>query len=317
MREPTAPATNTRCHRCGGLLGMGRTVLYTRRPGDAGRLRTYSTRAVNEIRLRWPGDVDSTFCQRCRQRSLGVPPAPSSSFGRRPTITRVLAHFVGGLTAAKKFLRPHSTSEDAERHVDLVHLLAGFNFPVHGFRGGPGGLRLRDVGWIGRGSGGSRGQVRLRYAAGGPNGPRRAVELSQDGTIVGEAAVDRPFSELQAIVGLVTSHGSEELRREYRLKGNVHRDWNLDRISRTKRRRLTVTIGGGPMKVELAYWWKPEQVVVAHMTPDGHSILATSLGISHIELLTLLKTMVVLQRDSEALGDHQQQYEEQAHRERI
>ena len=71
------------------------------------------------------------------------------------------------------------------------------------------------------------------------------------------------------------------------------------------------------MKVELAYWWKPEQVVVAHMTPDGHSILATSLGISHIELLTLLKTMVVLQRDSEALGEHQQQYEEQAHRERI
>ena len=64
------------------------------------------------------------------------------------------------------------------------------------------------------------------------------------------------------------------------------------------------------MEVELAYWWEPELVVLARMMPEGHSILATSVGITHVELLSALKTMAVLQRDPGALDKHQREYEE-------
>ena len=50
--------------------------------------------------------------------------------------------------------------------------------------------------------------------------------------------------------------------------------------------------------------------VLAHIMRDGDSILATSIGITHVRLLSLLKTMVVLQRDPETLAGHQQEYEQ-------
>ena len=121
--------------------------------------------------------------------------------------------------------------------------------------------------------------------------------------------------ELDAILSLVTSHGSEELKGEYQRRGNIHRDWNLARISRAERRRLTVEVDGAPGGVELAFWWEPEPVVLAHIMRDGDSILATSIGITHVKLLSLLKTMVVLQRDPETLAGHQQEYE-RGHRSR-
>ena len=43
---------------------------------------------------------------------------------------------------------------------------------------------------------------------------------------------------------------------------------------------------------------------------DSDSILATSIGITHVRLLSLLKTMVVLQRDPETLANHQQEREQ-------
>ena len=106
------------------------------------------------------------------------------------------------------------------------------------------------------------------------------------------------------------SHGSEELRREYQRRGNIHRDWNLARISSAERRRLNVGVDGAPGEVELAFWWEPEPVVLAHIMRDGDSILATSIGITHVRLLSLLKTMVVLQRDPETLANHQQEREQ-------
>ena len=62
--------------------------------------------------------------------------------------------------------------------------------------------------------------------------------------------------------------------------------------------------------MELAFWWEPEPVVLAHIMRDGDSILATSIGITHVRLLSLLKTMVVLQRDPETLANHQQEREQ-------
>ena len=126
-----------------------------------------------------------------------------------------------------------------------------------------------------------------------------------------EATASDSSSELLAIVSLVKSHGSEQLRREYLRRGNIHRDWNLARISSAERRRLTTEMDGASGEVELAFWWEPEPVVLAHITRDGDSILATSIGVTHVELLGLLKTMVmvVLQRDPETLAGHQREYE--------
>ena len=61
--------------------------------------------------------------------------------------------------------------------------------------------------------------------------------------------------------------------------------------------------------MELAFWWEPEPVGLAHIMRDSASILATSIGITHVRLLSLLKTMVVLQRDPETLAGHQREYE--------
>ena len=101
----------------------------------------------------------------------------------------------------------------------------------------------------------------------------------------------------------------KQLRREYLRRGNIHRDWNLSRISSAERRRLTVEVDGAPADVELAFWWEPEPVGLAHIMRDSDSILATSIGITHVRLLSLLRTMVVLQRDPETLAGHQQEYE--------
>ena len=49
---------------------------------------------------------------------------------------------------------------------------------------------------------------------------------------------------------------------------------------------------------------------LAHIMRDSDSILATSIGITHVRLLSLLKTMVVLQRDPETLANHQQEREQ-------
>ena len=100
-----------------------------------------------------------------------------------------------------------------------------------------------------------------------------------------ETSEGRILSELNAITSLVSSYGTRELRREYLRRGNVHRDWNLERIARTPRRRLTLHARGAPLGVELSCWWEPEQVTLAYATPGGRPILVTSVGISHVELL--------------------------------
>ncbi len=140
------------------------------------------------------------------------------------------------------------------------------------------------------------------------------MELHQGVDIIGESAEERLFTELRAITGLVRCHSSEELRQEYLRKGNIHRDWNLAGISRTERRRFTFNVSGNvngaPVEVELAHWWRPQTVALARMSSDGHPVLAVSIGITHVGLLTLLKTMVALQQDQGALAEHQQGYEE-------
>ncbi len=300
MNESVDAARNTRCHRCGGLLGMGTIRLSYWELTQAGEIPKDPTRILESLRRQlgwrrrgWRRSDLSTFCQSCGDHSQGVTLTPPSPPGPLPTITRIFSRI----------------SEDTAGRIDVARLLARADFPVYGLKVSPLGLRLRDLGWVGARNRRSIVQVRFRYVAGGHNGPPRAVELTQMG-IGGETAGDRLFAELQAIVGLVTSHGSEELRREYQRKGNVHRDWNLARISRTPRRRLTVEMSGVRAEVELAYWWKPQPAALAQVTLGRHPVLATSVGLTHIQLLTLLKTMTALQRDPGTLDDHQRAYDE-------
>ncbi len=143
-----------------------------------------------------------------------------------------------------------------------------------------------------KGNGRTVDRVTLTYVAGGPKGTPQAIELSQHADTTGVSAESRVSRELNAILSLVKSHGSEQLRREYLRRGNIHRDWNLARISSAERRRLNVGVDGAPGEVELAFWWEPEPVVLAHIMRGGDSILATSIGVTHVRLLSLLRTGV-------------------------
>ena len=71
-------------------------------------------------------------------------------------------------------------------------------------------------------------------------------------------------SELYAVKSVVFSDGSEVMRREYLRRGNIHPDWNLDGIGRTSRRQCRLGTSLGQFDVELAYWWAPELVMLAH-----------------------------------------------------
>ena len=206
-------------------------------------------------------------------------------------------------------LRRNASYETVTGLIDLSRMVADAAFPVYGLKGSPLGLRLEDVGWSSKGNGRTVDRVTLTYFATGPKGAQQAIELSQHADTTGVSAESRVSRELNAIVGLVKSHGSEQLRREYLRRGNIHRDWNLARISSAERRRLNVGVDGAPGEVELAFWWEPEPVVLALIMRCGDSILATSIGVTHVRLLSLLRTMVVLQRDPETLAGHQQEYE--------
>ena len=356
-----AQARNTRCHRCGGLLGMGQAMLLRAETGQVdqipqdqlGLLESSLQRHMDEMTsdparvlerlreqmdrsrsdnvhplkrlllrvrrmLRGPAPVGyfvharfngDMFCRTCGEKSVEGRAVTYSRKDNGNVLKRLLYRLKGRhlFVAA---LRRNASYGTATGLIDLSRLVADAAFPVYGLKGSPLGLRLEGIGWGSKGNGRTVDRVTLTYVATGPKGAQQAIELSQHADTSGTSAENRVSRELNAIVSLVKSHGSEELRREYRRRGNIHRDWNLARISSAEGRRLTVEVDGAPVEVELAFWWEPEPVVLAHIMRDGDSILATSIGITHVRLLSLLKTMVVLQRDPETLAGHQQEYEQ-------
>ena len=248
------------------------------------------------------------FCRTCGEKSVGGR-AVTHSRKDNGNILKRLLYWLNKKCLFVAFLTRKSRYENEEGFIDLLRLVADAASSVYGLKGSPLGLRLEGVGWSSKGNGRTVGRVTLTYVAAGPKGAQQAIELSQHADTTGVSAESRVSRELNAIVSLVKSHGSEQLRREYLRKGNIHRDWNLARISSAERRRLNVGVDGAPGEVELAFWWEPEPVVLAHIMRGGDSILATSIGVTHVRLLSLLRTMVVLQRDPETLAGHQQEYE--------
>ena len=248
------------------------------------------------------------FCRTCGEKSVE---GRAVTYSHKDTfnILKRLLYWLNKKCLFVAFLTRKSRYENEEGFIDLLRLVADAAFSVYGLKGSPLGLRLEGVGWSSKGNGRTVDRVTLTYVAAGPKGAQQAIELSQHADTTGVSAESRVSRELNAIVSLVKSHGWEQLRREYLRRGNIHRDWNLARISSAERRRLNVGVDGAPCEVELAFWWEPEPVVLAHIMRGGDSILATSIGVTHVRLLSLLRTIVVLQRDPETLAGHQQEYE--------
>ena len=308
MRSPPEPARDTRCYRCGGRLGMGQTILYRMEPSEANQRPTSLLRLRESFLWQSRQPQDDTICQRCGTKSAGRGrTATYSNLGRDNLVKRLLLRLRWALSRSVTTAKVGGRHRvDAEDRIDLSHLLANATFPAYGLKHRPRGLRLRSLGWGSRGRGHIVSSVSLLYVTEEPSEPQRAIELSQAADINEDSSVSLRMADLRAVKSVVRSYGSRKLMQEYRSKGNIHRDWNLERISRTSRRQVTIHVDGESVKVELAYWWRPQPVVLAHIRLEHHSIRAASVGITHIELLTLLKTMTVLQHDPDVLAEHQQ-----------
>ena len=274
---------NSRCHRCGTLLGFGSTMLYRMDPGEAAQNPTDHQGILEQLRQQLGRRLSGseTFCRRCGVQSVGVTGFAASGSPRR-------------------------RYEDAEGRIDVPRLLAAADSVIYGLNGCPLGLALQDLNWSSRGIRQTVGLVRIGYVGEGPAGPPRAIELNQGVTLNEDSNADRLLTELRAIVSIVVRQGSEEIRREYFRKGNIHRDWNTLRLGLTERRHLTIEVDREPVEVEFAHWWTPEPVALAHLMREGHPVMVASVGITHLQLLVALKTLVPLQRNPQTLAEHQQ-----------
>ncbi len=270
----------TRCYRCGELLGMSRRIMYAYRPSPV----TIVPAMVNwlqslreELASRW-SDGRQNYCQRCRKDSDWNDELPFSE--HRPA------------------------REDALGVGVLSRVLSDAPFAVYGLKGHSLGLRLSDLDWSARGPG----RVILRYTSGEPDYPQRALDLTQDADLSREPSEERMMAELRAIISLVLGCASTEQRESYERRRNVHRHWNLDYVSRAHRRNVTIQIDGKHTEVELAHWQEPQQIALAHLALDGRPALVVSLGLSHVQLLGLLKSLVALRQDADALAEHDRDY---------
>ena len=236
----------------------------------------------HQIALRWTHG-DESFCQKCQRRSVW---RDETRFGER---------------------RP--AREDALGFAVLPSLLAEAPFVVYGLKGNPLGLRLSDLDWNTRGPG----RAILRYTSGEPDYPQRALDLIQNADLSREPSEERRMADLRAIISLVLGCTSVEQRESYKRRRNVHRFWNLDFVSRAPRRNVAIQIDGKHTEVELAHWQETQLIALAHLALDGRPALVVSLGISHVQLLGLLKSLVSLQSDSDALAEHDRDYRTSRH----
>ena len=179
---------------------------------------------------------------------------------------------------------------DGEGRIDISRLLAEVPFAVYGLKGNPLGLHLSGLDR----SGDNPGRVSLRYTSGEPGHPQRALDLTQNADLPREPREERMTAELRAITSLVLGCASVEQWESYESRGNIHRYWNLNYVSRAPRRNVTIHIDGKPVNVELARWQEPQQAALAHLPLDGRPAMAVSLAVSQVQFLGLLKSLAAL-----------------------
>ena len=288
MNTPGDIPIDTHCRQCGGQL----EVSNVRRERVGGFFGSWQSAA-------------DTVCRSCGTESGAAWAQLSGSDREVPA--NPLARLIIRLRRRRgnMAIRPKGPAyRNAEGRLDLRLLLESAPFPVRGLNGRPLALRLRSPGWGGKGEPPVMHRVHFGYVSGDPQRPDRALELDQ-GDLDGGAS-----AELAAITGLIHNYGRASLREENSRKVDIHRDWNLDRIGRTPHRQVTLKVEGVAVEADLASWEEPERVILARSSLPEGDILGASLWLSEQELLTALETLVVLQRDEEALAGHQRDYEE-------
>ena len=289
MRRPEDRLPDTHCRECGAQL----EVRKLNRPRVGG---LFGPR-------QWQAD---TVCPSCGAAGgVGWATLMSRHSPRNP-LMRLLSHLRRGRQhpRARAQMRRRDSFLGDDGRVDLSRLLAAVSFPVYGLNGRPLGLRLRSPGWGGKGSPVTIHRVRLGYVAGDPRQPERAVALTQ------EPEVDSGEDELGVIVSLVHNYAPKEHLEGYTLRGDIHRDWNLERLRLASRQQTTIQIGTMPVEIRMASWEEPHRVILARLTLGGVQLLAASLNISREELLPALSTLATLKEDHGALAEHQRDLEE-------
>ena len=102
----------------------------------------------------------------------------------------------------------------------------------------------------------------------------------------------------------------------YSYRGDFHRDWNTERLSRSPHQQASIEVNGQAVEVELVSWEEPQRVALARLTLGENHLQAASLNLSQEQLLDTLGTLVILQEDGDTLAQHQQDYAE-AHQEML
>ncbi len=279
------------CYRCGDLLGSSRGTLYL-------VYRRRSRFVLFLSLLTWPlvwlknfydfrFGMDDNKCRRCgvdaeREWRVDVLGCEPDGPLKRPS------------------LRPVRHTADVTEG-GLPEELTGLPFPVFGLAGQPLGLVMRRVSWeIGRLRPSIEGIGLLYHSESGSPPPRRLL-LEQ---ALGAGAVTRmrsPERELRAIVEVVREHGARGQRERYADRGNVFRHWNLERLAAARRGIVELSVGGVPVRVEVAQWSDPQQVVMAHLSLDGVAVMAAAVDIPPARLMAMLKGLAPLGRSSESL----------------
>lgn len=279
------------CYRCGNLLGNSRGVLYL-------AYRRRSSLDAFLSMLTWPlvwlknfydfrFGMDDHKCRRCgvdAEREWRV-----DVLGCQPDIP-----------LKRPSLRPIRHTVDVTES-GLPEELTGVPVPVYGLTDQPLGLVMRRVSWdVGRLRPSIEG-VGLLYDTGPGRSPRPRLLLEQ---AAGSGAANRlrsPVQELRAIVEVVQEHGARGQREHYSDQGNVFRHWHLERLPDASRRSVELSIGGVTVRVDVAQWSDPQQVVLAHLSLDGIAVMATAVDVPPARLLAMLKGLAPLGRASGSL----------------
>lgn len=196
--------------------------------------------------------------------------------------------------------RARAPNFSAGGRLDLALLVAAVPFPVYGLKGQPQGLRLVSPGWGSKNA--NIDYVNLGYVSGHRLRPEKAVAIAQGS--------ERPMDDLRAIESLLHNYGPEEQRKMYSYRGDFHRDWNTERLSKAPHQQATIEVNGQALEVELVSWEEPQRVALARLTLGENHLQAASLNLSHEQLLDTLGTLVALQEDGDTLAQHQQDYDD-------
>ncbi len=296
MRKSEGTPPDTHCRKCGAQLEV-RNLSRPRVGGLFGHRQ-------------WQADM---VCPSCGTTSGSAWTALTAVHPPKNPFMRIIFRLKQGGVRLKRtgpdarlrrMMRERSAFRGNDGHLDLSQLLAAAPFPVYGLKGRPLELRLRSPGWGGRGSPGEVYRAHMGYVAGEPWQPEQALDITQGPSADGET------DELRVIESLIHNYGPKEQRDAYFSQGDIHKDWNLERVQQASRKEATIHVGGMDVEVRLASWDEPQRVILARLTLGDNSLRAASLNISQDKLLEALSTLVALQGEEDVLADHQRSFEE-------